>query len=77
MPRILGSAILRLGVAPGAVAALAAFELWHGGALTALGVGWLVFVLCVFAVAAWGKFQLDRTRRRLRSLGAQRSRKPR
>jgi hypothetical protein len=77
MPRFLGSAILRLVVAPGAVAAFAAFELWHAGALTALGVGWLVFVLCVFAVAAWGKFQFEQTRRRLRSLGVLRSTKTR
>jgi hypothetical protein len=59
------------------VAAFAIFELWSMGALTALGAGWIVFVLCVFALAAWGKLHLARTEHRLRSLREQRSSRPR
>jgi len=70
-----GNAALRLVVAPGAVAAFAAFELWNAGAVTAVGIGWLVFVLCVFAVAAWGTVQLERARRRLGPLWGQRTRR--
>jgi hypothetical protein len=73
----LGRAALRLIIAPTALAAFAAIELWHAGARTALGTGWLVFALCVFAVDAWGKIQLARARRRLRSFAGPRARKTR
>jgi hypothetical protein len=70
-----GNAALRPVVAPGAVAAFAAFELWHAGAIAAVGIGWPVFVLCVFAVAAWATLHLERTRRRLGPLRAERARR--
>jgi len=64
-------------IGPAAAATFAAFELWHAGTLAAISVGWLVFVLCMFAIGTWGKFQLERSRRRLLSLRGQRSRKTR
>ena len=69
----LASPTLRLIIGPAAVAALAGFELRHLGILAAVAVGWCVFVLCILAIGAWGNFQLERTRRRLRSLAGRRS----
>jgi hypothetical protein len=63
----LASPALRLILAPAAVAAFVGFRLWHAGELAAIGVGWCVFALCVFAIGAWGHIQLARTRSRLRS----------
>ena len=58
---------LRLIIGPAAVAALAGFELRHAGVVAAVAVGWCTFVLCVVAIEAWGKLQLERTRRRIQS----------
>ena len=66
--------MLRLVAAPAAVSAYGAYALWHIGPLVAIGFGCLVFVVCVIAIGAWGRFQLERTRRRIQSLRAQRSR---
>ena len=66
--------MLRSVAAPAAVAAYAASELWYIGPLTAIDLGCLVFVVGVIAIGAWGRFQLERTRRRIQSLRAQRSR---
>ena len=65
---------LRLIVGPAAVAALAGFELRHGGLLVEVAVGWAVFMFCIVAIAAWGRFQLERDRRRLESLAGRRAR---
>jgi hypothetical protein len=73
MLRHVGSPALRLIIAPASVAAFAALGLQHVGTLPALGAGWLVFVLCVLATGAWGKFQLARTRHRLQTRTRQRS----
>jgi len=73
----LASPVLRLIAAPSAVAAVAAFKLWSAGPLIAVSVGWCVFVLCVFAVGAWGNIQLQRAERRVRSLRHQRSKSTR
>ncbi len=64
---------LRLIIGPGVVAAFAGFELWHGGAFAAVAGAWCVFVICVFGIEAWGRLQLERSRRRLQS---GRSRRP-
>ena len=72
MLRIAGP-VLRLLIVPAAVAVFAGFEVRHAGVLAAISVSWCVFVLCVFAIGAWGHLQLDRTRGRLRSLRSQRS----
>jgi len=69
--------VLRLVVAPAAVAAFAVYELWREGPLVAIGFGWVVFVVCVIAIDAWGRFQLERTRRRIQALRARGSRNTR
>jgi hypothetical protein len=65
--------MLRLIIGPAVVAGLAGFELRHVGTFAAAVGGWCVFMICVFALAAWGKIQLERTRRDLRSLRSGRS----
>jgi hypothetical protein len=65
---------MRLIIGPAAVAALAAFELRHAGTFATVAVGWCMFVLCIVAIGAWGKFQLERTRRRLQSRSRRASR---
>jgi hypothetical protein len=77
MLRHVGSPALRLIIAPASVAAFALLGLRHVGTLPALGAGWLVFVLCVLAIGACGKFQLARTRHRLQTRTHQRSRRTR
>lgn len=49
------------------------FELRHEGAPTAIAVSWGVFVISVFATAAWGKIQLARSERRLQARRSRRS----
>jgi len=64
---------LRLIVGPAVVAAFAGFELRHTGTLAAIAAGWCVFVLCVLAIGAWEKIQLERTRHRLPARRSRRS----
>jgi len=68
---------LRLIVGPAVVAVFAGFELRHAGMFVAAASSWCVFMICVFALAAWGKIQLERTRRNLRLLRSGRSSKAR
>jgi len=68
---------LRLIIGPAAVAAFAAFELRNAGTLAALAGAWSVFVICVFGINAWGKLQLERSRRRLQSRRSRRSNRTR
>jgi len=58
---------LRLIIGPALVAAFAGLELRHGGTLAALAGAWFVFMICVFGITAWGRLQLERSRRRLQS----------
>ena len=64
---------LRLIIGPAVVAAFAGFELRNAGTLAAAAGAWCVFMICVFGIEAWGKLQLERSRRRLQS---RRSRRP-
>jgi hypothetical protein len=64
---------LRLIIGPAAVAAFAGFELRHAGSFAAVLVAWCVFVLCILAIGGWGKLQLERSLRRLRSRSSRRS----
>ena len=70
----LASPVLRMVVAPAAVAVFSGFALWPAGPFVAVSVGWCVFVLSVFAVDAWGRIQLQRAKRHLRSLRGRGSR---
>jgi hypothetical protein len=58
---------LRLIIGPSVVAAFAGFELRPAGALAALAGAWCVFAICLQALDARGKTQLERGRRRLES----------
>jgi hypothetical protein len=64
---------LRLIIGPTAVAAFAGFELRHAGTFPAVAGAWCVFAICVLALGAWGKIQIARTERRLRSRRSRRS----
>jgi hypothetical protein len=68
---------LRLVIGPAVVAAFAGFELRHAGTFAAAAAGWCVFMISVVALAAWGRLQMERTRRRLQSLRSRRASKTR